>query len=729
MTRLLISVRFHEGRYHGRPEWPPSPARLFQALVAGAAEGERLTQEIRCALAWLESLKPPIIVAPPMRHGQSFKNYVPNNDLDAFAGDLSRVGGIRTPKIIHPILFDPEDPLLYVWKLDNSSEAESNAQRILVVAERLYQLGRGIDMAWARGEILTVEEAEARIERACGRVYRPADRAGHLTLPVPTRGSLESLIERYRKMRERHQVVHGKPSRKVSDRKVITGQVFAQPPKPRFALAAYDSPAVRLVFDLVGETKSWRLDRVVELTERLRDAAARRLKGVWPNQASMVHNVIIGRRNSDDADKAMRVRISPLPSIGHRYADHAIRRVLVEMPPNCPLRAEDLEWAFSGPVASEEGEILLELAVAGERGMLAHYGVEAAAARLWRTVTPAALPQREIPRCIDRRREHFEAKGGNARAEEEGRVAAAVVSALRHAGITQKPLTVRVQREPFEPKGARAEAFASGTRFGKQRLWHVEVNFQEAVAGPLVIGDGRYLGLGLMAPKRTTSSVFAFDLGSSARITLADRAALLGAVRRALMALSRQRDRSVPLLFSGHEVDGAPARSGQHRHIFLAGADLDGDRKIERLIVAAPWACDRSAHPTDEEINLFEKVVASLSTVRAGRLGVIPLRFSSTDPRLIGPAQVWESHTYYRPARHAGRSKDATSSLARDVVAECDRRGLPKPVVELLDLSVGPRGGIAARLRLLFSIPVAGPILLGLDSHQGGGLFEAKRRE
>ena len=45
---LLITIRFHEGRYHGQEDrfngsdgWPPSPGRLFQALVAGAARGAR----------------------------------------------------------------------------------------------------------------------------------------------------------------------------------------------------------------------------------------------------------------------------------------------------------------------------------------------------------------------------------------------------------------------------------------------------------------------------------------------------------------------------------------------------------------------------------------------------------------------------------------------------------------------------------------------------------------
>src|SRR3954453_18402502 len=95
---LLISVRFQDGRYHGAGDWPPSPARLFQALVAGAAQGSVLTDEDAAALRWLEGLDPPIIAAPQMRAGQGFQNYVPNNDLDAVGGDLRRIAEIRTPK-------------------------------------------------------------------------------------------------------------------------------------------------------------------------------------------------------------------------------------------------------------------------------------------------------------------------------------------------------------------------------------------------------------------------------------------------------------------------------------------------------------------------------------------------------------------------------------------------------------------------------------------------------
>ncbi len=60
---LLLSVRFHDGRYHGTGDWPPSPARLFQALVAAAAKPS-LDDASRDALAWLERQAPPTLAAP-----------------------------------------------------------------------------------------------------------------------------------------------------------------------------------------------------------------------------------------------------------------------------------------------------------------------------------------------------------------------------------------------------------------------------------------------------------------------------------------------------------------------------------------------------------------------------------------------------------------------------------------------------------------------------------------
>jgi CRISPR-associated protein Csb2 len=525
-------------------------------------------------------------------------------------------------------------------------------------------------------------------------------------------------------------MIYEAKSKRKPDRQVAVGQIFVQPPKPRFRQVAYDSPPARLLFDLVGERAPWRLDRIVELTVCVRDAAAQKLKDKLPDAADMIHNAIVGRRDANQADKAARVRITPLPSIGHQHADQAIRRILVEIPPNCPLRVDDLEWTFAGlPICVvDDGEIICELVLAAERGMLAHYAINGEeAGRLWRTVTPVALPQRAARRRINPMHRNPGAKDGAERAAEEAGAAIAVTDALRHAGVSGHPLDVRVQREPFEAKGERAEAFAAGPRFAKERLWHVEIEFRETVSGPLVIGDGRYLGLGLMRPVRGAwRDMAVFRLPLDAHVALTDRRDLLHAVRRALMALARDDKGNIPPLFSGHEADGAPASSGRHQHVFLACADLDRDAVIPQVIVAAPWACDRPVRPNSRERAEFDRVVGSLEAVRAGRLSVIPLRIAPAHHRLIGPALIWESHTGYCPTRHAGRGKEVTAALLHDVIAECDRRGLPRPEAELLEMTTGPRnGGISARLRLRFAVSVVGPILLGRDSHQGGGLFLA----
>ena len=740
---LLISIRFQDGRYHGHPEWPPSPARLFQALLAGAARGRRLSSDDQGALAWLETLAPPVIAAPAIRPGRGFINYVPNNDLDSVGGDPSRISEIRAGKLIKPLLFDPAARLLYAWHFE---EGEAQATGICRIAEQLYQLGRGVDMAWAWAEIVNASNVEKEIVACGGMLYRPADGQGGTTLLCPQRGSLKSLEERFDKSGRRFAPA-GKGKRSQQ-------QLFSQAPKPRFYPANYGSPPQRFVFDLrevTGEQdfSPRPLAQASKLVEQLRDEAAKRLQNALPSETASIERVLIGR-GADETDKATRIRIVPLPSIGSPHVVPSIRRVLVEVPGNCPLPTESVRQAFSGLQVSERidpetGEICeVRLIAAEDDGMLGHYGIGGSRheSRLWRTVTPAALPERVARRRIDPKKLQAEiddarqaratgfreAKGSCERLKEELRATVAVAQALRHAAVSAPVSAIRVQREPFEGKGARAEAFAEGTRFAKERLWHVEIAFGEAIGGPVIIGDGRYLGLGLMAPvKDELLDALTLAVPHAAGIRVGDGPALVQAARRALMALSRDHEGKVPRLFSGHEPDGARAASGQHEHIFIAADDRDGDGLIDRLVIAAPWACDRSVKLKPGARKLFDAVVSRLETLRAGKLGVIvlgrPEPFARNDP-VVGPARVWESRTPYRATRHAGRRKDPISMIIRDVEAECARRGFPKPEVEIREFSALPNGGgLSARIRLTFLVAVHGPIFLGKDSHRAGGNF------
>jgi CRISPR-associated protein Csb2 len=410
----------------------------------------------------------------------------------------------------------------------------------------------------------------------------------------------------------------------------------------------------------------------VPFTVLVRDEAAQRLTAAYNGQddkTALIDRILVGR-GAAEADKAQRVRITPLPSIGHQHADHAIRRVLVEVPASCPLRADDVAWAFSGlPLrVSGEGEVLCELVPAVDRGMLPRYGIEDAQARegrprcdaasVWRTVTPAALPQQAARRRIDPAQRRAQAKAGAERLAEETAAAEAAASgvaqALRHAGVTARPQAVRVQREPFEARGARAEAFAPDTRFARGQLWHVEVTLDVPQRGPLVIGDGRHLGLGLMQPVERVDGVLAFAIEDGLEAGC-EPAVLTRALRRAALARAQAvlgEGRQLPLHMTGHEVDGTPSRrDGTHRHIAFAY-----EAAHRRLLILAPHALERRPPWRGERESwaLLGQAMHGLTELRAGAAG--KLRLACTSPhvaasRLFAPARHWASATPYRGVR------------------------------------------------------------------------------
>jgi CRISPR-associated protein Csb2 len=732
---LLLSVRLHDGRYHGIGDWPPSPARLFQALVAGAAGGLELSDSDQDVLGWLERLPWPEIVAPPARRGQSFKSYVPNNDLDAMSGDARRMGEIRDGKLIRPHLFNIEVPFLYVWHVEPSEDAVGRANAVCAIADRLYQFGRGVDMAWASGEVLTESQLESRIESHGGPMYRPGQGRAGIALDCPVHGSLDSLRDRFTASRKRFSVVHEGKSAEV---------LFSQAPKPRFRSVSYNSPPVRALFDLRATVADspfapWPFVRAPALVVCLRDAAVMRLKDALrkPEDVTRIERVLIGR-DATDADKAARVRIVPLPSIGQVHADHAIRRVLVEIPPDCPIRTDDLIWAFSGlPVTreidTETGEILedIRLVSSDELGMLRHYGIEAdQMTRVWRTVTPAALPERAARRRIDPCRLREEAKNGSERAQEQNVAATAILQALRHAQIDAQISSISVQREPFDAKGARAEAFAAGTRFAKERFWHAEIEFTQPVAGPIVIGDGRYLGLGLMRPVQRVEGAHCFAILAGLE-THADPILLAQALRRAVMSRVQDtigRGTMLPTFFSGHELDGGPSRPGSHGHLAFA---VDLARR--RVLIIAPHVLEgREATRFEREhLKVLHRSVAGFDDLRAGSAGRLVLAstaiFPDEDP-LFAPSLTWESATDYSPTRHGKRMSDM-QRLEDDVLAEILRKGIAIPrEIEVAELRKGSRGGLSGRLRLHFATAVGGLILIGRTRHVGGGLFARVER-
>lgn len=728
MARLVIEVHEHDGRYHGAGEDSPSPGRLFQALVAGAASGAEIESQTYAALKWLEGLSPPVIGLPGFWPGQRIDIFVPNNDLDSVGGDPRDIAEIRSKKAVAPQFFNQSTSFLFAWPFDKGGSPYPRV--ICALTERLYQFGRGVDMAWAWGEVLDEAEFESRLASYPGRVLRPSQGGRGITLRCPYLGSLESLRSRYEAYSRRF-AVEGTGKN--------TKRTFTQPPKASFAQVVYEAKSDRRVYDLRKSDSDtsfacWTLAMASALVSKVRDLAADRLRKHMPHQVTHVEASLIGRKanGSDTGPTSARVRIVPLPSIGHAHADRGIRRIVVEVPADCPLRGDDVHWAFSGLgidelVDPQTGEVSGVLLVrTDDEGMLSRYIGQPPGRRLWRTVTPIALPATAGRRRIEPTGRLAEAKAGNERAEENARAAAAIVQALRHADVRGHVHSVRVQREPFTGNGERAERFAPGTRFSKEQLWHAEIAFEEPINGPLVIGNGRFLGLGVMQPVPAVEGVFAFEITDG--LTSAEaHDEISRALRRAVMARVQEvigRRNTLPPFFSGHNDDGTPARSENQPHISCIF-----DPKRLRLLVVAPHLLERRGPDRDDISNLqtLAEALVGLSELRAGRAGKLALKPSvvdAGDDPIFRPSRVWESATPYLVTRHP-KGTDATQALQTDLLEECRRRGLPAPDIVFRGLRGISGAGLTANARLTFSTAVPGPIILGRSRHRGGGLFVA----
>ena len=725
---LLLTVHFAEGRYHGTGDWPPAPGRVFQSLVAGAAEGGTIRPGLLQALAWLEQLPPPVIVAPPATSQEGIVPFVPNNDMDAVipsggSVDLdAALSLIKVPKPVKYRIFDNQVPIRYCWGIEDGSENTSYAQEVCDAARDIYQLGRGFDQAWGIGAVISAKDRDSLLDQHGLTIYKPSERGrAGTSLLCPRPGSLNSI-------RNRHRQSMSRLSRERLNQRDVA--VFTPPPKPDLASVKYNTPDERLLFEMVGgEGHGYApvpLDRAAPFVEDLRDRIAASIRENSPGLADTVERFLIGRGVQKD-DASSRVRIVPLPSIGHRDTDMMIRRVAVYVPRSCPIPGEELAWALSQVAwLRADGTIRAELHPAGSRRMVERYE---ARSRYWRSVTPIAVPERP--------REKRGAVSGSDVRRDEQHATQAIRKALGYAGITGRPLSVTVRRTPSDREGLHSRSFAHGTRFLEPRLWHAEIEFAEPLSGPVVIGDGRFLGLGLMRPEEQTSGITALQIVSDIDRD-ADAVAITQAARRAMMARAQDaigRRAYLPPYVSGHPVHSSgPVRSrsrdGQHRHVFITT-----DLQRQRILWIAPGVRNRDGDFPDEIAQghkLVEQAVSRMQEIVAGSQGVFlvePVAIRTDSDPLFALSRVWETITPYRVTKYSVGDRPVPSLIEGDVLKELNRQRLPTPErIDILGTSVvtGDRGGIDAWIRLTFRTVQPGPVLLGRTGHQGGGLFEGR---
>jgi len=484
---LCISVTFLDPFFHGKrddekPEWPPSPMRLFQALLAGSRTGRRMNEWSNAkekAFRWLEQCEPPMIIAPAAKNSTAWTIFVPNNDSDKKYNRQDRL----TSKIFKPQRLLDGDTLYYLWLLDQKDVdfTRKYAELLCREARYLIALGWGIDQVVGAGCILK----ESETSTLPGQRWRALTehRPGQRTYRVPVEGSFEDLENVFRSFLQR-----------------IEGRRYNPPLKfTRYGIAGYfrrlDMPPRSYAIFELPEGIAFRQEDTVRVAAMLRSLTCKIAQGDTHRFPCESEQYVAGHIKEKDPGQS-RFSYYPLPTIGGKYSDGMIRRLLIAEPFNGSGR--HVRWAqnrlrgkFLKDKYNNDICILHDLWRIDSEKIVRRYVNES---RSWCSVTPVILPgyddfKTSIPK----------------KSNKPTKAERLLFKCLIHAGIPSRLVkSVAMRKAPFwlgsqHPKRyCRPDYLAD---YHARPGWHVRILFHEPLAGPLSIGAGRHCGLGILAGK------------------------------------------------------------------------------------------------------------------------------------------------------------------------------------------------------------------------------------
>lgn len=542
---IALEVELLTGRYvatsfndRSEPEWPPHPARLFSALVATAHEDEELIESVRPALEWLEKQGAPEIDASVAERRTLLPAYVPENS----GGVVSGWANAETK------LSDARSRLIEA-EASGDAKAIKAAQKAVATAEKKFEetlhsatLDDGKGNALDAARLLPASrsrqprllpaftphvpkvryswptsEAPPEVREKLGEVSRRVVRLGHSSSFVACRvlddvGPTQATFERWR------------PTEKggVSMRVVESGQLsrlegaFARhrgveprvlPSVPQSYARGSETAAETPRSSVFGEWLTFReisseetprlglrLSRTEDLTRALRGA-------LLSHAEAPVPPVLSGHDENGRPSERPHVAYVPLADIGSNYSSGAVLGLAVVLPRGISseerravLRAIG-RWEESGTrlTLGRSGALRLERVLDADPRRTLDPAYWNRPARRWGSVTPIALDRNPGNLYSDDPREAAEA----ARNAEE-----IVKKSCERIGLPPPRWVEVLRRSLFDaaPPARSYGPFPSKSASGnatRRVCVHIEMCFEEPVAGPVLIGAGRFFGLGL----------------------------------------------------------------------------------------------------------------------------------------------------------------------------------------------------------------------------------------
>lgn len=462
IQKLRITVDWLDGIYHGE-EWPPSPLRVFQAMIGGYSMYSGCDLTFEPAMRHLESLPTPNIYAPKFEERSRVISAVPNNDGDCVtelhakgkqAEAFHKARKITTLRLRNSRYF--KGSITYEWEAN--AETTQHIKALKTIASFVSAVGQGIDVVVARAELVEFTEPVAGVK------YIPST-TGRRKLTIPYPGGLEVLNVRYQKFlnRSKSMLMESEPTHKQSGYK----SELDLPPIKSHSFAFRD---------IANQTLAINGTRTVDVTTMVRKALcnAAYSAGLAKEEIAEFSGYCGSRR----------IRIHPLPNVGHKFADGQIRRVMLTADESFDEEIwQDIVLSrLTGEYLIPEGEsepIGLLTSIEESDAILFKYCGEG---KSWTTATPVIFPG-------------FDSQRGRPRPERIiGRI-------LQHARISETML-VSVTMEPA------ARFYGSYMPMQYQRpehlkkypCRHMSIQWMDSVKGPICLGAGIGYGLGLFIP-------------------------------------------------------------------------------------------------------------------------------------------------------------------------------------------------------------------------------------
>ena len=553
---LAVEINFLTGRYvasahydRDAPEWPPHPARLFSALVDIWADQEPPSPVERRALEWLEEQSPPAISLSEATVRSVVTHFVPVNHVNGVSSTHYKKRFDKVVELRASISeLDPSSPRFRERKarLMGELRGQLDVTDLVSTGKRTPDTAAGVLPPGWFSQVKMVTRAgktESRGVTRTGRERRfpsvtpDQPRVTYLWDSRPSEDiseALDCMLGRISRIGHSSSLVACRlnPEPPEPDlvpgvggramRTVQRGQLAAlekefashggvRPRHLPFAATLYQPPRERgqerLVPDTAGEMVTFEFEggpkpliqAVPELTRAFRAALIRYAVETMPERAS-------GHRPDGSPSQEPHVGFYGLPWVASRYASGHLMGMALGFPHDLDPESRKALLVAVINWEQREGNKALYLDIPGGKsfGMKRVKGPShiitlrpdfwSKPSRRWVSATPIALP-------------HHPGRFGpsaypSERAKAWKRAEHLVRRSCSNVGLPN-PSELTLSAAPFVAGSApshRYPPFRQGKSGVRRSLVHAALLFDQPVEGPLLIGAGRYTGMGLMKP-------------------------------------------------------------------------------------------------------------------------------------------------------------------------------------------------------------------------------------